>query len=82
MVKQVIWSLKAHHDRKQILDYWRARNKSNTYSEKLNSLFKEAIRIITDFPKIGKPTDIENVRIKIVRDYFIFYEEGEQYIYI
>jgi toxin YoeB len=82
MVKQVVWSNKAQQDRKDILGYWRQRNKSNAYSKKLNELFKEAIKIISDFPKIGKPTDFENVRIKIVRDYFVIYEESEKHIYI
>ena len=57
MTKQVIWSLKAQNDKKVILNYWRQRNKSNTYSKKLNELFKESIRIIIDFPQIGKVTD-------------------------
>jgi len=75
VVKQVVWSPRAHKDRREILDYWRKRNKSSTYSKKLNQLFKEAIHLIRDFPHIGKQTDEPNTRIKIVRDYLIFYEE-------
>ncbi len=82
MVKQVIWSLRAQADKKNILHYWRQRNQSNTYSKKLNQLFKEAIRIICDFPQIGKQTDDKTARIKIVRDYLIIYEETESQIYI
>jgi toxin YoeB len=82
MVKQIVWSEKAQQDKKNILDYWRQRNKSDEYSRKLNELFTEAIKIISDFPKIGKPTDLENIRIKIVRDYLIFYEETDKFIYI
>ena len=77
MVKQVVWSLRAQEDRKDILDYWRQRNKSNTYSKKLNQLFKESVKIIIDFPQIGKLTDDTNTRIKIVRNYLIIYEETE-----
>jgi len=43
MAKQVIWSLRAQNDKKEILDYWRQRNKSNAYSKKLNELLKESI---------------------------------------
>jgi plasmid stabilization system protein ParE len=68
MAKQVVWSLRAHTDRKEILNYWRLRNKSNSYSKKLNQLFKESVKIITDFPQIGKSTDEANTRIKIVKD--------------
>jgi plasmid stabilization system protein ParE len=82
MAKQVIWSLRAQNDKKEILDYWRQRNKSNTYSKKLNALFKESIRIILDFPQIGKVTDDTKARIKIVRDYLIIYEDTETQIFI
>ena len=82
MVKQVIWSLRAQTDRQHILKYWTQRNKSNTYSKKLNQLFKEAVKIIKDFPQIGKQTDDQNTRIKIVRDYLIIYEETESQICI
>lgn len=82
MVKQVIWSLRAQEDRKNILNYWRQRNGSITYSKKLNYLFKEAVPIIKDFPQVGKLTDQKNVRMKIVRDYFIIYEDTGTTIYI
>ena len=82
MVKQVIWSTKAIDERKGILNYWKLRNNSNTYSKKLNLLFKEAIKTIKSFPQIGKPADSENVRIKLVRDYLIIYEERETTINI
>ena len=82
MAKQVIWSFRAQNDKKEILDYWRQRNKSNTYSKKLNELFKESIKIILDFSQIGKVTDDTKARIKIVRDYLIIYEETETQILI
>jgi len=82
MAKQVVWSRRAQFDRKEILDYWRRRNKSELYSRKLNELFKEAIRIITDFPQIGKKTDDDKTRIKIVRSYLIIYEETNTQIRI
>jgi addiction module RelE/StbE family toxin len=82
MARQVVWSQRAQRDRKEILDYWRQRNKSNTYSKRLNGLFRESVQIITDFPEIGKPTDQANTRIKIVKDYLIIYEETETQILI
>lgn len=75
MVKQVIWSLRAQDDRKEIFTYWNNGNKSKAYSKKLNILFKEAIKLISKFPQIGRPTEIESIRVKIVRDYLIVYEE-------
>ncbi|WP_342086633.1 type II toxin-antitoxin system RelE/ParE family toxin [Dyadobacter sp. OTU695] len=82
MAKQVIWSARAHTDRKEILEYWIHRNKSKTYSRKLNHLFNEAVQLVAMYPKIGKRTDVEFVRIKIVRDYFIIYEETDSDIHI
>ena len=82
MAKQVIWSARAHTDRKLILEYWINRNKSKTYSRKLNRLFNEAVQLVAIHPKIGKRTNIEHIRIKIVRDYFIIYEETESEIHI
>lgn len=64
MVKQVVWSPQANKDRREILEYWQRRNKSKSYSKKLNQLFKEAIHLIREFPHIGKQTDEPNTRAK------------------
>ena len=80
MVKQIIWSQRAQADRKQILEYWRNRNKSNTYSKNLDKRFREALNIIRDYPQIGKQTDDQKARIKIVRDYLLIYEETKDSI--
>jgi plasmid stabilization system protein ParE len=75
MAKKIIWSVRAHEDRKNILDYWKQRNKSNTYSEKLDKRFRDSIEILKDFPQIGRKTDDNRARIKVVKDYLIIYEE-------
>lgn len=82
MVKKVIWSLRAQSDRKQILAYWISRNRSNVYSQKLDSRFREAVTIIQEYPRIGKQTQYQNVRIKIVGDYLLIYEETANAIII
>lgn len=82
MAKQIIWSTRAQNDRKQILEYWRSRNKSNTYSKKLDQRFREAINIIRDYSQIGKQTDDQKVRIKIVKDYLLVYEETSDSIIV
>ena len=82
MARQIIWSFRAQNDKKEILDYWRRRNKSDVYSKKLNALFKESIKILQDFPQIGKETYDQKVRVKIVKDYFIIYEETQSQILI
>jgi len=82
MAKKVIWTLKAQQDRKAIFRYWEDRNKSNKYNIKLNKLFEEAVILVANYPKIGKRTNYPNVRIKIVRDYLIYFKESEEEIYI
>ncbi len=82
MAKKVIWSLRAQNDRREILEYWIKRNKSKIYSRKLAELFRQAEKLISNYPEIGKPTDEVNVRIKVVRDYFLIYEVEKDQISI
>jgi len=82
MVKQIIWSNLAQNDRKSILQYWINRNKSNLYSIKLNQIFVDTVELLSKHPQIGKRTEFENIRIKIVKSYFITYRETETTIEI
>ena len=72
--RKINWTKEANLERKEILDYWIFRNKSKTYSIKLNKLFISTLRQLSENPKIGRKTDFENVRVKIVRDYLLFYD--------
>lgn len=82
MAKQITWVYRAHQDRLEILSYWRIHNQSYAYSKKLNLLFKKAISLIAEHPHIGRRTTIEGIRVKLVRDYLIFYEETDDQIFI
>ena len=82
MAKQITWTKRALNDRKEILQYWGERNQSNIYSKKLNELIKKAVKLIASHPHVGRRTDIENVRVKLVRDYLLFYEDNEGQIFI
>jgi len=82
MAKRIVWTYKARLDRFSILKYWAKRNKSKIYSSRLNELFVQAVLTIRKYPRIGKKTDIERVRVKIVRDYLIFYKIVDQEIII
>src|SRR5690606_4820358 len=79
--RKINWTEKANFERKEILEYWINRNKSKTYSIKLNKLFIEATRKIAYYPEVGRKTDFdENVRLKIIRNYLLFYEYNEKQI--
>lgn len=78
MAKKIKWSPLAERKFDEILAYWTNRNKSESFSEKLIDLFEDATELIANFPEMGRSTDIENVRQKLVRDYLIFHEvDGE-----
>ena len=80
--KKVIWSIRAQNDRLDILEYWIKRNKSTSYSTKLNNRFIEAQQVIASHPEIGKQTTAENIRIKIILDYLMIYKISKDLIHI
>jgi addiction module RelE/StbE family toxin len=82
MVKEIVWSRRALIDRFQILEYWINRNKSSRFSEKLDKLFLQKIELLSLHPFIGKTTTSKGIRVKIVRDYLIFYEILDTEIHI
>jgi toxin YoeB len=82
MASKIIWSANAKADKIEILTYWKVRNKSNLYSKKLNILLKEAVNLIALTPGAGHLTIKKNVRVKIVRDYLVFYEVASDSIHL
>lgn len=72
--RKINWTERANFERKEILDYWIQRNKSKVYSIKLNKLFIETMKQVAENPTIGRKTEFDNIRVKIVRDYLLFYE--------
>jgi plasmid stabilization system protein ParE len=78
--RKINWTNKANLERQDILDYWIIRNMSKIFSIKLNKLFVEATKQIAKNPLIGRKTEFENVRVKIVREYLLFYEYDKKSI--
>ncbi|KUY17132.1 addiction module toxin RelE [Elizabethkingia miricola] len=78
--RKIIWTQKANLERRDILEYWIDRNKSKKFSIKLNKLIVGTIKQIAENPGIGRKTNLENVRVKIIRDYLLFYEFDENYL--
>ncbi|KFF00067.1 addiction module toxin RelE [Chryseobacterium formosense] len=75
--RKINWTKEANIERKDILEFWINHNKSKTYSIKLNKLFIKVLKQLADNPMIGRETDFQNVRVKIIRNYLIFYEFSE-----
>ncbi|MGF7138320.1 type II toxin-antitoxin system RelE/ParE family toxin [Roseimarinus sediminis] len=75
MAKQkIIWSARAKLELLEILDFYFKRNGTKTYSIKLNANFRNAVRLIAKYPRLGFQSDIPNTRVLIEGNYAIFYE--------
>lgn len=72
--RKIVWTEKANLERKEILSYWIERNQSKVYSIKLNKLIVQTLKQLADNPSLGRKTEEANVRIKLIRDYLLFYE--------
>ncbi len=82
MVKRLMWATTAKIQRKEILEYWTNRNKSKSYSRKLNKLFKECAEMITRYPEIGVELPDQNCRKRLIRDFYFIYTSTENEIEI
>ncbi len=82
MAKRIIWSKRAKEDKRSILNYWLKRNTSNVYPKRLNTLLKIAIKTISESTIPRKKTDYGDAYVKIVKDYFIIYDEDPTTIFI
>jgi len=76
--RKIVWTNKANIERQDILDYWIMRNKSKSYSIKLNKLFIETLNVLSVHPNLGRKTGFSTIRVKIVRDYLIFYRVNKE----
>ena len=75
MVKRkIVWTKSAISNRKQILEYWFQRTASKKYSKKLNDLFTKRIKLLSEYPEIGRKTSDSKTRVTPVKDYLIMYE--------
>ena len=80
--RKIVWSSKAKFDLFQILEYFYIRNGSKTYSVKLNSKIRRAVRLLSNHPFLGLQSDVENVRALVEGDYAIFYQVDSETIRI
>mgnify|MGYP000935407646 FL=1 len=71
----VVWTPKAKEELKEILVYWKKRNKSNTYSVKLNTEAQKVVKSLIDNPYIWTIEEgYEDVRsVLVFYNYSIFY---------
>lgn len=82
MPKKIIWSAKAKAEFLSVLAYWKKRNASTTYSEKLKLETERHILLLSSFPELGKRTEIDTIRSSILNNYSIFYSASKSTIRI
>jgi plasmid stabilization system protein ParE len=70
--KIVVWSKNAEITFDEILTFYTARNKSDTYSKKLYDKIRKISLHFLKHPNIGKPVENSNNREFIVDNYSIF----------
>jgi plasmid stabilization system protein ParE len=80
--RKIVWSSKAKFDLLKILEYFYIRNGSKTYSVKLNTKIRRAVRLLSNHPFLGLQSDVENVRALVEGDYAIFYQVEKETIRI
>jgi plasmid stabilization system protein ParE len=80
--RKIIWSHKARIKLTEILDYYYERNKSKTYSIRLQKEIQKSIRLLVKQPSLGIKTDDQSIRALIIGDYIIFYESAKDQIII
>lgn len=73
MARKIVWTKTSIRDRFEIYKYWIEKNNSNFYSQKLEILFNEAAKLISEFPEIGTETDFPGLRVKVIKSYKLFY---------
>lgn len=70
----IFWTQTAKRQRDFIFDYWNKRNKSNSYSKKLNLSIRERTKLLKSYPKMGKETDSKETRATSMGHYSILYK--------
>ncbi len=77
--RKVIWTIEALLTKKSLFKYWNLRNKSTFYTKKLESLFKEKLNQIAQYPEAS--IEISNdLRMVLARDYYLIFEFDESTI--
>ena len=82
MARRIRWSASAVADRIQILDYWYRRTGSKIYPRKLDMQFRDVLKLLLQFPDLGRRMEEREERFLVKGDYQIFYQERGEFIEI
>ncbi|TPG42118.1 type II toxin-antitoxin system RelE/ParE family toxin [Flavobacterium pectinovorum] len=71
--RKIVWTSFAEESKYAIFLYWNQRNKSTTYSRKLNVLFQESLKQVLKFPESSIESKNSNIRLKIANHFELIY---------
>ena len=74
MASRIIWSRSATVDKVRILNYWIKKTGSKTYARKLNDSLVEAVKLLKDFPNLGRNVPGTEYQFIVKDHYQIFYK--------
>lgn len=80
--RKIVWSNRARKRLYGILDFYIERNKSKTYSNKLQKLISKEVKLLLKHPDLGLKTTENTTRGLIIENYIIYYEITEDKIMI
>ena len=72
--KQISWTKTSLSELENILAFYLERNQSSVYSNWLLLEIEKRINLISHYSKIGRKTDITNLRLFPFNNYGIFYK--------
>ena len=70
----VVWTRNSKIQLQKILEFFKHRNKSSLYGQKLYKKFVAELNKAARQPEIGVKTKLANIRGLIIGDYILFYE--------
>jgi toxin YoeB len=77
MALKIVWTKNALEHLEEILDYWKVRNGTNSYSIKLYFLIQKSLDVLSRYPSSGTKTNNDLILKKTIRDYFVYYSFDE-----
>jgi plasmid stabilization system protein ParE len=78
--RKIVWTTFARQSRTAIFLYWNNRNKSTTYSKKLNFLFQESLKQLQLFPESSIESTNKNIRLQIASHFYLIYFVSDKQI--
>jgi plasmid stabilization system protein ParE len=80
--RKIVWSNRAKIRLYAILDFYIVRNKSKTYSIKLQKLISKEVNLLLKQPDLGLRTSEDTTRGLIIENYIVYYEITDDKIII